>query len=174
MTRCADAAAPAGGEAGFSLLEAIVALAVIATALLPLYALQQRTTELALRVEEAGRLDGWWRTALPEALSINPMLRCEGESDYGEFVLSWTCSELAPVTRNAVPASAVAAMQRLQAGEDPEEAMRPLPGSFDVGLYEFELTVTGRSEAVSASRTIRRLGWRRRVPIDPNERLSPR
>lgn len=153
-------------QAGFSMLEALVALAIIGTALLPLYALQQRITQQAIRLEAESRLNMWWRDALPELTSLNPMIRCEGESDYGAFVLVWSCTPLGPVTRNRIDASPQIVVARMRQGVPREAAFAPLPGPFELALYrvEAQLMPAGQSEA-EAERTLTVLGYRRLVPL---------
>ena len=164
--RCADPALSLSSEDGFSLIEVLVTLAVIAGALLPLYALQQRAVEQAARLEEAALFDSWWRDSAPEVFSINPMVRCEGESDYGAFQLSWSCTALTPVSRNAAPQSAAGAIQAMAQGASAEEAMRPIAGPFEVALYEVAFTVSSTDQTdVTNDRAVTLLGWRRVAPI---------
>ena len=145
MARLARNAAPTlRGQAGFSLLEALIAVALIAAALLPLLALQGQLTRTVLAVERAGTTAKDMTSALSFLRTLNPMRDPEGTEQLGDAILSWT----------ARPAS----------DERPALDQGGAPGRFMLQLYDIEATITyddGRSVAFS----VRALGWRPTEPI---------
>lgn len=148
-------------EAGFSLVEALAAMAFLAAALLPLYALSSRSAELAARIERRSELTGHWRTAEAQLAAINPMVECEGERDFGAFVLTWTCEPMSGAARTR--ASGGSPMALLAAGLSGDDAAAAAPeGAFTVRLYRLDLTLTDARGA--DSRAVSCLGWRRLSP----------
>lgn len=53
VSRASDASARAGGEAGFTVLEAIVAVAILGLAMIPLLSLQVQTSQGAIAIQRA-------------------------------------------------------------------------------------------------------------------------
>ncbi|WP_313249389.1 type II secretion system protein [Stenotrophomonas acidaminiphila] len=124
---------------GFSLLEAIVALAIVATAGLALFAAMNQSIQMALRAETARKSDTAMRNALAWMEVVNPGQTPSGEKRLGGMVLDWKSEPVEP----------------------PRDAMTGYlqAGLYQVGLYD--VTVDVRSEdGVSASFRLRKVGYK--------------
>lgn len=126
-------------QTGFSLLEAIVALTILATAGLALFAAMNQSVQMAQRVETARIADSAVRNAMAWMETVNPSTTPEGEQRLGEVSLRWR-SELVEPARDAMTG-------HLQAG------------LFEVGLYQvtLELSLDGRPLTTAQ---MRRVGYR--------------
>ncbi|MEM1193407.1 MAG: hypothetical protein AAGH42_08460 [Pseudomonadota bacterium] len=132
-----------GTQAGFSVLEAIVAVALIAAAFLPLLALQTQLTRTAIAIERAEANLLARNNALALLQAINPGMRPAGSEEMGAVRLDWTAQALSPVQPARGPAGS--------------------PGRFNVALYEIKATLTfdnGREDIF----TVRQVGWRATRP----------
>lgn len=124
---------------GFSLLEAIVAMAVLATVGMALFAAMSQSTQMVARAEHARRIDSAVRNAAAWMASVNPTETPQGEQELGDVTLRWSSDLVEPV-RDAMTGY-------LQ------------PGLYEVGLYQvrMELSQDGRPLAETS---IRRVGYR--------------
>lgn len=84
------------GQQGFTLLEAIVALAVFAVAALPLYSLFSQSVDGLFRAATANRESEATLSALSFLSAVNPMERPTGDVEVGSFRLKWRSQELSP------------------------------------------------------------------------------
>ena len=127
------------GARGFSLLEAIVALAILATAGLALFASMSQSVQMVSRAENARLADSAVRNAVAWMETVNPMQTPQGEQELGGVTLRWSAQLVEP-ERDAMTGY-------LQ------------PGLYRLGLYDvrLELLQDGRplTEAV-----VRRVGYR--------------
>lgn len=123
---------------GFSLLEAIVALAIVASAGLALFAAMNQSIQMVRRAEAARLSDSAMRNALAWLETINPGQTPEGEERLGDVVLTWRSEPIEP-PRDA-------AMGYLQAG------------LYQVGLYDMtvDLQIDG---AAPTSFHLRKVGY---------------
>lgn len=130
-------------QRGFSVLEAIAAVALIAVAFLPLLALQSRLAQTALAVERAELNVRNGKNALAYLKSINPMLLPEGAETLGDAELRW----------RATPVS------------EPRAALDTggAPGRFQVQLFDIE-AIIDYPDGRRTSLTVRALGWRAIAP----------
>ncbi len=80
---------PRRHEAGFTLLEAIVAIALLGALLVPLYTLMSRNLDGLLRVGQANLQSEVTLNALAVLDSVNPMERPEGSVTLGAYLLRW-------------------------------------------------------------------------------------
>ncbi len=85
-----------GAQRGFSLLEAMAAVALIAVAFLPFLALQSRLSETALAIDRAERIVVAKKSALAFLRVINPAARPQGSEQAGEAILTWNASPAGP------------------------------------------------------------------------------
>ena len=121
---------------GFSVMETLVAVALLAIAILPLYAFQQTLANTAARLQTASALLDAQESALAVLQTIDPVAQPAGEMDLGDWRLSW--------------------QSRLLAGEQPADGYLGT-SIWAVGLYEIDATL----ERGATRRTfqIRRVGW---------------
>lgn len=124
---------------GFTLLEAIVALTILAAAGLALFAAMSQSMQMLRRVQEARAVDAAVRNAIAVAERIDPMAHDRGEEPLGDYVLRW----------HAVPV------------EPPRDNTTGYlePGSYEVGLYDVTLELW-RGNAFERSIDVRRAAWR--------------
>ena len=76
-------------QSGFTLLEAIVALVIMATTLMVLYGWLASSTLGAVRSEETAASLSSARTALSYLERVNPMTQPNGTTEFGTFKLTW-------------------------------------------------------------------------------------
>lgn len=126
-------------EPGFTLLEAIVALAILAAGAMALFAALNGALRSVERAEAAARLDTATENALDWLEVVNPMQQPQGEVALGEYTLRWRAEPLLGPTDNLT--------DYLQ------------PGHYEVALYmiEGELWLDGQ---LAGRFTLRRAGWR--------------
>lgn len=92
-------------EAGFTLLEAIVAIALLGALLVPLYSLMSRNLDGLVRVGLANQQSEVTLNALALLDTVNPMLRPEGSTPLGPYMLRWRSVALtAPIDGVGFPA----------------------------------------------------------------------
>ena len=131
-------------ESGFTLLEAIVALAILAAGAMALFAALNGALRAIERADAAARLDTATENALDLLELTNPMHQPSGEAILGEYTLRWRAAPILGPTDNLT--------DYLQ------------PGLYEVALFAIdgELWLDGR---VAGRFTLRRAGWRQvRVP----------
>ena len=140
---CKTASAPSA-QAGFSLLESLVAIALIAAALLPLLALQGQLTRTVLAVERAGIGAEDMTSALSFLRTLNPTMKPQGSEPLGDAVLSWTAR---PVSE-----------------ERPVLDQGGAPGRFMMQLYDVDAAID-YDDGRRFEFTVRALGWRATGPV---------
>lgn len=84
--------------AGFTLLEAVVALALVAVAAMPLYAFFSRTLDGLYRAAAVNRESEGSLSAIAFLSGLNPMERPSGETELGSLRIRWTSQELVAAT----------------------------------------------------------------------------
>lgn len=127
-------------QAGFSLLEAIVAMVIMATGLLALYAWLSTNTQSLVRVQNHAQTLEDSRSALALIETINPMKEPRGERQLGDMTVQWTSQPV--VDRRHGTAG----------------GMDTTPTVFDLGLYDVEVQVHRDTRLVKTF-TVRRAGW---------------
>lgn len=124
---------------GFTLLEAIVALAILAAAGMALFAAMSQSLQMVRRAQQAREADAALRNALAWTETVNPMTAPRGEQALGDWVLRWTA--------------------------EPVEAPRAgvtgylAPGLYEVGLYRMHLELW-RDGVRQRETELRRAGYR--------------
>jgi general secretion pathway protein I len=128
------------GEAGFTLLEAIVAIAVLLAALVPLYVLISNVSRSAFHVDQVNRLAEIETDALNIMETVNPMAAPAGSIDLGPYAVRWEAATLIdPVNGSAYPAGISA---------------------FQIGLYNAKIDVVAPDGRILTSFPLRMIGYR--------------
>ena len=142
------------GEAGFTLLEAIVAIALLAATLVPIYALFSTTLRSAFRISEANRMAEIEQNALDVMATVNPMERPTGRLDLGPYAVTWTSRLMLP---------------------DLDGAGYPRGMSlFRIGYYESTVTVVDPDKNMMVQFKLRQVGYHRvRQPLPPGLNFRP-
>lgn len=131
-------------QSGFSLLESLVAVALIAAAFLPLLTLQGQLTRTVVAIERAETNVKDMSSALSFLRVMNPSRTTEGTERLGDATLSW----------RARPVS----------DERPALDRGGAPGRFLLQLYDVD-AVIAYEDGRRAEFTIRALGWRPKAPF---------
>ena len=135
-------------QRGFSLLEAIVALTIMATSLLALYAWLSTSTFALGRVRASALSLQDARAAKAVIETINPMTEPAGTRQLPPLEIHWTSR---PLTEQRTGMS--------RAGTATQ---------FDFRLYEVDVEVR-RKGAVVRDFTLRKAGWEAARPLLPSE-----
>lgn len=124
---------------GFTLLEAIVALAILAAGGMALFAALNTSMRSIERVDAASQRDTATLNALSRIEQLNPMLEPQGDEALGAWRLRWTA---APV-------------------EPPRDGLTDYlqPGYFEVGLYRVDVELLSGTR-VEHRFVVRKAGWR--------------
>ena len=131
-----------GLQRGFSLLEAIVALTLLAVAGLALFSSINASFNGIARADAAQARAQIQNSALAYIQTINPMERPSGETKLGTVTVSWQAKEIA-------------------------KKIKPNPGSADgtgnfiVALYEIEFTMTDLPRVPPFMAKVTQLGFER-------------
>jgi general secretion pathway protein I len=127
-------------EAGFTLLEAIVAIAVLLAALVPLYILISNVSRSAFHVDQVNRLAEIETDALNIMETVNPMLKPAGSIDLGPYAVRWVATTLIdPVDGSSYPTGISA---------------------FKIGLYNTKIDVVAPDGQIVTSFPLRMIGYR--------------
>ena len=129
-------------DAGFSLVEALVALIVASMALLAVYELQQQLARGQQRYEQALALAAMQRNALALTQDLNPTASPSGEAPLtGGRTVRWT----------STPLTAPRANLGYTAGA----------GQFALRLYRVEVEILDARRRRLGTLSFERVGWRR-------------
>lgn len=126
-------------QRGFSLLEAIVALAILASAGLVLFASMTQSVLMVSRAEASREADSALRNALAWMETVNPALIPQGEQGLGDVTLRWDARPIEP----------------------PRDAMTGYlqAGLYEVGLYRVRLELFRDGQSI-AQAELHRVGYR--------------
>jgi len=127
-------------RAGFSLVEAVVALAIASVGLTAILALQQQLA--ANQIKHQRTLDrlSLRQSALSLVTALNPEAKPNGETSLSNtVVMSWTSVPFTPVRRSI--------------------GMPTGDGQFNVRLYHVTVTLKDRRRNIDDQFTVDRLGW---------------
>ena len=139
---------PGDRQAGFTLLESSVALAIFAAAGMALYGLFNTNLIALNRAADVSRQVVVVRNAMDYLSAINPRYRPEGEVELGGIDVAWTSDFVEPVRQS----------QNTIGGR----------GDFDVGLYEVEFVVSDEDRSLGTWR-IRVVGFEKARGLFPGE-----
>lgn len=140
----------AANAAGFTLIEALVALVILSAGLLVFYEFLATSLRAADRVRHAAAAYDRERNALALASTLNPMATPDGTFNLGPYSIRWHADRLTPPRRST---------------------SFPLggPGQFSVALYRIVLDFPGDREFAPVATT--KLGYHRETApaaADPN------
>lgn len=124
--------------AGFTLLEAIVALVVFTMGAFALYGWLSTNTLTLNRIRDRQQVEQALHSSLDLIRRTNPMKTPSGKREVGDLVVRWTSEPLEPPRPNVD-----------QSGS---------PGIFMVGLYEADVRVLRDNRELHAFR-VRQVGW---------------
>lgn len=124
---------------GFTLLEAVVALAILSAAGMALFASVSQTMQMLQRADAARAQDGALRNAMALLEQVNPMERPSGSERLGNMEMSWNSVPVEPERDNITG--------YLQ------------PGLHQVGLYDVTLEVRVEGQP-TREYLLRRAGYR--------------
>ncbi|MBM3535200.1 MAG: hypothetical protein FJX60_19445 [Alphaproteobacteria bacterium] len=85
-------------SAGFTLLEAIVAITLLAATIMPLSVFFSRSLDGLHRAAEINRASATNLSAIAFLSGLNPMERPSGEDPFGPYLIRWRSQELVPAT----------------------------------------------------------------------------
>lgn len=124
---------------GFTLLEAIVALAILAAGSMALFAALNSSLRSIERIEAATRLDTATQNALSRLEVLNPMAEPSGEETFGDWRMRWAATAVEP----------------------PQDGLTDYlqPGFFEVGLYQVEVELHSGA-GLERRFVVRKAGWR--------------
>lgn len=129
-------------QSGFSVIEALAALVIVAVALVPLLALQANVAQSFYRQDEERDLISLQRDALALLRDINVAARPSGALSVGDArTIRWTSRPLSEFVRTT------------QQGRG--------DGNFEVALYRLAVTTTLPSRPSGATFYLDQVGWRR-------------
>jgi len=131
-------------QTGFSLLEALVAVALISAAFLPLLALQGQLSRTVVAMERAEDRVKNMTSALSYLRVVNPSLQNDGQQRIGDAQLTWA----------AQPISEERAVLDVSGS----------PGRFVARLYDIHATLA-YEDGRQAAFTVRAMGWRPTAPV---------
>ena len=126
-------------QAGFTLLEAIVAIVVLVAVLVPLFVLISSVSQSAFKVDQANREAEYETDALNIMSQVNPTLNPTGTVDLGPYAVRWTAQPaLKPIDGSAYPSGISA---------------------FRIGLYDAKVDVVRHDGRVVVSFPLRMIGY---------------
>jgi len=126
-------------EAGFSVLEALIAMAILSAALIPLLSLQSqfvKTVEVQERAQERLHTK---EAALTYIRALNLTSSPEGEMDLGPAIMTWTASLTGPPKQT--------------------RGINGTTGKYEMALYDIEI-VMNFDAGYEERFFLRGLGWR--------------
>jgi len=126
------------GQRGFSLLEAIVALALLASVGMALLSWLNGSLISLRRVQDTVAAQAAARNALAWLETVNPMEKPEGETDLGEWRIRWRADVIEPPSEGAGYPNGISL--------------------FDVGLYDTQVWLE-RDGRIVEQFTLRQVGY---------------
>jgi general secretion pathway protein I len=129
-------------QLGFTLIEVLVALTILATVLFAFYAFLSSSLAAAGRIYDAAEVYDLDQNALALATRLNPMEQPEGSFDLGDYRIRWQSFRIGEIRRNTGYPSG--------------------SGRFSVGLYRVVLDFP--DDPAVAAVEVKKLGYRLEQP----------
>lgn len=127
-------------QAGFTLLEAIISIAVLLAALVPLYVLVSSVSQSAFRLDQANHRAEIETDALNIMAAVNPMDKPEGTVDLGPYSVHWTATVVAgPLDGSGYPTGISA---------------------YRIGLFDAKVQVSDPSGQILVNFPLRMVGYK--------------
>lgn len=140
-------------KAGFTLMETLVAVAVLAVAMIPLIVLQRDLARAQVRAEAALIRAEEEKAALQALNGVNPFAQAAGELDLGTARLEWSSSAISPIGR---------AQANWAGGEQ-----------FEIQLFRIDANLIRADDRANSRFTLDRLGWRAVAPRPGSTEAQP-
>ncbi len=138
---------------GFGLLEAIVALAILAGSGMALFSWIGQNLRETARIEEAQARAALQMSALDLIEGVNPFLEPKGERKLGALQVQWQAQEIEPM-RPSIPFSATAVRWK-------------------VGLYRIDVRAADTSQNLRLDFAVERPGLERLGVLRPDPNMAP-
>jgi hypothetical protein len=137
-----------GAEAGFSLLEGLVAIALLAGTMVAIFALVGGILNSANNVGRSNEMVQVASNALEVMTVVNPMLQGSGKIDLGAYAVSWKSAATTPVSDGAGYPHGISLYQ--------------------LALYDTDVRVEDQHGTLLSEFKLRQIGYRRvREPPPP-------
>ena len=134
--------------AGFSVMEALVAIAILAIALIPILMLQTQTSRDSIRETQVRAAITDQNNALSVLREINPMQQPTGQIAISATrAVIWRATPLSPITPTIAHAGAET--------------------SFDAALYRLNVEIRDAHGVRQANFVVDQMGWRARAAAQP-------
>ena len=130
-----------GGQAGFGLLEALVAIALLAGALAAILALVGNLLDSAHHIGRSNGSAEVTLNALEAMTAVNPMIEETGQIDLGPYKVRWKSTPVTPVTDGTGYPAGIS--------------------NYRVALYESDVEVGEQAGTVLTRFKLRQVGYRR-------------
>lgn len=126
-------------QRGFSLLEAIVALTILAAVGMALFAAMHQSVQMVARAERSRVADSAMRNAMAWVETINPAETPRGEERLGDVIMRWEAEPIEP----------------------PRDAMTGYlqAGLYQVGLYDLRVQLLLDGQPLTETH-VRRVGYK--------------
>ncbi len=142
-----------GNQGGFTLLEGLVAIALLAGTLVAIFSLVASILASAVRVGRSNDTAQMTLNALEVMRTVNPMTQPKGQIDLGPYAVDWQSTALVkPVDGTGYPAGV---------------------SLYVIGFYKTEVTVTGAHGAIFTHFGLRQIGYKRVRDVTPPQMLVP-
>ena len=139
-------------QSGFTLLESMVTLSILASTLIPLYMLFGTNISTLLRVADINEQTLVTQEILPMLSHLNPVEKPSGSKELSSFKFSWDAQPLTPES------AIITQSPGSQPGQPPQNSKQE-PSVQRVQLYKVTINVTTPEGKDWFSFSVRQLGW---------------
>jgi general secretion pathway protein I len=132
---------PRHKQSGFSLLESIVALVLLASVGMALFSWINTSVMSLQRVREANLESETTLNVIEYMQTVNPLLKPDGKADLGSYGLTWKATQLGPLRDGAGYPAGI--------------------GLWQLGFYETEVNITRENQVPWFSLKLKQVGYQR-------------